>query len=136
MAPRSLIVTAGLGNLVTTANFHAFRELNFGLDTLTRPISLEAILEEIKQYDPDDAQEVSRRIRLCANREDTIDQLVMIYGEVIQEYSLLTPEWSARGKKLCRLLTCSGCPLGLNVNNVSMIRQFAWKMRGRNCMTA
>lgn len=89
---------AGLGNLVTTTNFPAFRELNFALATLTRPISLEAILEEIKQYDPDDAQEVSRRIRLRANREDTIDRLLMIYREVIQEYSLLTPEWSAEEK--------------------------------------
>jgi hypothetical protein len=89
---------AGLGNLVTTANFHAFRELNFGLRTLKRPISPEAILKEIRQYDPDDAQEVSRRIRLTANREDTVDQLLKIYREVIQEYSPLTPEWSAEEK--------------------------------------
>jgi hypothetical protein len=89
---------AGLGNLVTTTNFHSYRELNFGLRTLKRPISLKAILTEIKHYDHDDAQEVSRRIRLTANREDTIDQLLMIYREVIQEYSPLTLEWSAEEK--------------------------------------
>jgi hypothetical protein len=89
---------AGLGNLVTTTNFHSLRDLNFGFRTLTHPIRPEAILKEIKQYDSDDAQEVSRRIRLIANREDAIDQLLMIYREVIQEYSPLTPEWAAEEK--------------------------------------
>lgn len=88
----------GLGNLVTTANFQAFRELNFSLRTLKRPILPRAILKEIEQYNPDDAQEVSRRVRLLANREEAIDQLLMIYREVIQEYSRMTPEWQAEEK--------------------------------------
>lgn len=89
---------AGLGNLVTTANFHAFRELNFGLKTLNNPFEPEAILKEIEKYNTDDAQEVSTRIRLVANREEAIDQLVMLYREVIQEYSQRPPEWAAEEK--------------------------------------
>ena len=89
---------AGLGNLVTTTNFHSFRELNFGIKTLKRPIHPEAILKEIEQYNPDDAQEISKRIRLIANSEDAIDQLLMIYQEVIQEYSQMTPAWAAEEK--------------------------------------
>ena len=51
-----------------------------------------------------DAREVSRRIRLTASREDTIDQLLTIYREVIQEYSPLTLEWPAEEKAVAAYL--------------------------------
>ena len=101
MAVGAAVITCGgegLGSLVTTANFQAFRDLNFGLKTFKNPFEPEAILKEIKQYNADDAQEVSRRMRLAANREDAVDRLLMIYREVIQEYSQMAPEWTAEEK--------------------------------------
>jgi len=82
---------SGFGSMVTTRNLDAFRPLNFGLRTLTRPMELKVIFEEIACYNPRDAEAVSRRIRTIANMEDAIDQLLVIYQEVITEFEQTKP---------------------------------------------
>jgi hypothetical protein len=77
---------AGAGPMVTAGELDRLRRLNFGLRTLRDPVEPETIAAQLERYDPADAAEVSRRIRACAGRQETIDEVVRIYHEVIAEY--------------------------------------------------
>ena len=78
---------AGLGPMVTAEEFDRLRSLNFGRRTLRRPLDPELIAREVARYDPQDAAEVSRRIRAVAGRELAVDEIVSLYEEVIEEYA-------------------------------------------------
>ena len=43
-------------------------------------------MEEIRGYDPEDAEEVSRRIRADADMEDAVARLLVLYDAVIAEH--------------------------------------------------
>jgi hypothetical protein len=77
---------AGAGPMVTTGEFDRLRRLNFGVRTLREPLQPETIAAQLERYNPADAAEVSRRIRSGAGREETIDEVVRLYVEVIAEY--------------------------------------------------
>ena len=77
----------GFGCMVKTSNLESMRELNFGIRTLNKTMDPETIFNEIQKYDPDDAQEVSRRIRSSADIELVIDKLLALYQQVIEEYA-------------------------------------------------
>lgn len=77
-----------LGPLVTTKNFERLRPLNFGSRALCLPLGVETITAQLRNYDPADAAEVSRKIRATASRDQTVNQLIDIYQEVIDEYRL------------------------------------------------
>ena len=53
----------GLGGLVVSANYDQFRRNNFGLRAMTRALTVEAVLDEIRKYNRDDAIAVSARAR-------------------------------------------------------------------------
>jgi Glycosyltransferase Family 4 len=86
---------AGSGPMVTTANFAALRPLNFGRRTLTGPLEPEALLKEIKRYDPEESFRVSQIVRASAGHEPVIDELISLYEEVIGEI-----KGSGEGEKL------------------------------------
>jgi hypothetical protein len=77
----------GAGPMVTTGNMDRLRRLNFGVRTLQERLNSEVLEREIERYDPQDAGEVSRRIRTDAGRKENIDQIVAIYHEVIREFN-------------------------------------------------
>jgi hypothetical protein len=77
----------GAGPLVTSDDLDRLRPLNFGIRALREPITPDLILREINRYDPEDAAEVSRRIRAGAGRDAVVDEIVSLYEEVIAEYS-------------------------------------------------
>jgi hypothetical protein len=81
----------GLGPLVTAAEFNRLREGNFGVRTLRNPLSPDLLLREIERYDPEDAAEVSRRVRETAGLEPALDRLLEIYDEVLDESRRLGP---------------------------------------------
>jgi Glycosyltransferase Family 4 len=76
----------GVGPLVTASELDHLRPLNFGIRALSEPVSAEAISIQISRYDPNDAAEVSRRIRATAGREPAVDRLELLYEEVIAEF--------------------------------------------------
>ena len=76
----------GAGPMVTTGNIDQLRRLNFGVRTLQERVDTEVLEREMARYDPQDAGEVSRRIRTDAGRKENIDQIVAIYHEVIREF--------------------------------------------------
>lgn len=77
----------GLGPMVNSGNVDQLRRLNFGLRTLCAPLSIEAVTARIDQYDPADAAVVSKRIRQEARIDDTIDRLLQLYEQVLDEWS-------------------------------------------------
>ncbi|MGH9800922.1 MAG: hypothetical protein ACRD82_11210, partial [Blastocatellia bacterium] len=76
-----------IGSLVTAAELERLRRLNFGIRTLSSPLTGEALRGEIARYDPADATTVTAHIRATAGREKVVDELVEIYRAVIAEHA-------------------------------------------------
>jgi len=82
---------AGSGPLVTSQEVARLRRLNFGIRALRKEASAEALSSEIARYDAADAAEVSRLIRARAGLEDTLDEIITLYEEVIAEHRAAGP---------------------------------------------
>jgi hypothetical protein len=80
----------GSGPMVTTAEFDRLRRQNFGIRTLSQNLDAGLLLREIRRYDPKDAAEVSRRIRTTADLGSVVDDAVVLYREVIEEFRCRT----------------------------------------------
>ncbi len=78
--------SSGCGPLVGTQNFDRLRSLNFGVRTMRLPVTAENVAEQVGHYDAQDAAQVSRLIRAQADLEQTTDQLLDLYEEVIEEF--------------------------------------------------
>ena len=74
---------AGLAGIVTDDNYAAGRALNFGVRTLSRAITVEAILAELDAYDAAQARRVGLRIRDEADMERAVDAIVETYAQAI-----------------------------------------------------
>jgi hypothetical protein len=72
--------------MVTTAELDRVRRQNFGIRTLSEKLDAELLLREIRRYDSNDAAEVSRRIRTTADLGSVIDDAVVLYRDVIEEF--------------------------------------------------
>jgi hypothetical protein len=79
--------SSGVAGMVRTDNFDRLRPLNFGIRTLQKPLSVEAILAELALYDPDDARQVSDRIRATASSDVLHESLLALYESVIEEHA-------------------------------------------------
>lgn len=89
----------GLGSMVTAENWGALRRQNFGVRTLTRPMTAEAVAEQIGRYDPDDAAQVCALVHAQARLCDTVEQLLDLYRKVISAFHTLKLEpGSAEGE--------------------------------------
>jgi hypothetical protein len=75
---------AGSGPLVTTADLDRLRRLNFGIRALSEKVDAELLGRQIARYDPEDAAEVSQRIR-SSDLGTLVDDIVALYHEVIDE---------------------------------------------------
>jgi len=76
----------GTGPMVTTGNVQQLRPLNFGIRALRETISVNVISRELSRYHPEDAAKVSKHIRATAGFEATLDELLSLYTEVLDEY--------------------------------------------------
>jgi hypothetical protein len=77
--------TRGLGPMVTRSELEPLRRLNLGMRLLTGTFNSDNIIKRIRQYDPEDAKEVSD----CVRREASLDKSVAEYLEL---YSYLRSE--------------------------------------------
>ncbi len=80
-----LLDAAGLGPMVTTANFTRLRSNNFGFRTLVDEPTVENIARAIQTYDAADAARVRDLVRSEANMSDAVTEMVRMYREVIAE---------------------------------------------------
>lgn len=78
---------ASVGQMVTGENLDTLRPLNFGIRTLREPLSEAALSREVARYDPEDAAEVSRRMRSVASRDAAVDEILALYREVLEEWA-------------------------------------------------
>ena len=77
---------AGTGPLVTTAELDRLRRLNFGIRALSGEIDPGLLMQQIARYDPVDASEVSRRVRLSSDLGSLVDDALKLYVEVIEDF--------------------------------------------------
>ena len=75
----------GLGPMVTAGDFVRLRQLNFGLMTLTQPITEDGIARECARYDPADAERVRTLVRSYCGLERAVDDLLALYRQVIAD---------------------------------------------------
>ena len=71
---------AGAGPLVTPDNYEILRRRNFGIRELTRPHEVGWYRAQIARYCPQQAAQVSDRVRTEAAMEPAIDRLLAIYA--------------------------------------------------------
>jgi len=75
----------GFAGLVTHDVVSTWRQNNFGLRLLKRPVSTELILDAIDHYDAAEAQRVCNFIRANSSLDQYLDRLEAMYREVITE---------------------------------------------------
>lgn len=76
---------AGVGPMVTAANFDQLRPLNFGFEALTQPLDPSPLAREIALYDPDEATRVRDLVRSQASLTRAVETLVGLYQAAISE---------------------------------------------------
>jgi hypothetical protein len=76
---------AGMGPMVTMAEYGALREWNFGARTLRDPLDVTALMSQIRRYDAAAAADVSRAIRRDADLEAALDRYLAVYEEALAE---------------------------------------------------
>jgi hypothetical protein len=76
----------GAGPMVNTKNLEWLRRNNFGIRILTRPLTPAILSAEIQQYDPLDAQNVSRQVRATAGLGAMVDQILAVYHTSLQHW--------------------------------------------------
>jgi Glycosyltransferase Family 4 len=81
-----LFDAAGVGPMVTTANMRTLRPLNFGIRTLQNPIDPDVLIQQMTRYNAADATQVSSWVRQTTAMDDTVDQLIALYEEVLEEH--------------------------------------------------
>ncbi len=79
----------GLGPMVDRQGLPRLRELNFGIRAMRREATEENLARELSRYDPAEAAEVSRRLRVEADLEPAVDRLLALYAEVAEEQARL-----------------------------------------------
>src|SRR2546426_2774975 len=76
---------AGVGPMVTTGEMERLRKLNFGIRTLQNPVEPGVVAREVTRYDALDAMEVSAWVRSTAAIDRAVEELLVLYQEVIEE---------------------------------------------------
>ncbi len=76
---------SGLGKMVTSGDFDAFRPMNFGAALLDRPILQHLIENEITRYDAADAARVSAQMRASGGLGHAVDQWIALYQQILSE---------------------------------------------------
>lgn len=77
---------AGAGPMVTSEEFYNLRLMNFGFQSLTKPLHPEHLLSQIALYNPEDALTVHNLMRTTGSLEEAAKDLAAIYQAVINDY--------------------------------------------------
>jgi Glycosyltransferase Family 4 len=94
----------GLAGLVTSRNYETLRAQNFGLRSLTEPVTVERCVEEMGRYDRDNAAVVTDLARRDADLEVALDELEKLYAEVRSGARRPTFSAAEHGRAVTRFL--------------------------------
>jgi len=90
---------SGIGPLVTSSEFTALQPLNFGFQALCNPLKPEFLIAQIEQYNADDAQKVRDLLRNDHRLDQTVQQFVNTYKQIVEfRFSSVNCESSVRMK--------------------------------------
>jgi len=78
---------SGVGPLVTSQEFAALQPFNFGFQALRNPLAPEHLVKQIARYDAEDAASVRDLLRSNHRLDETVQKLVVIYGQLINAQS-------------------------------------------------
>jgi hypothetical protein len=88
-----------LGPLVTRANFDELRRWNFGLRTVSQPLTVAGAEAELRRYDAAEAGAVSAHARERCELRPAVDRLLALYADVLDGVANRPPapplEWGA-----------------------------------------
>jgi hypothetical protein len=76
----------GLGAMVLPENYDFFRKNNFGMNSMTHPIEVDRLCQEIEKFDAQKISLVTSRIRGDADFNTYVDNLLQIYQKAISSY--------------------------------------------------
>ncbi len=79
------------GPMVTSGEFERLRRANFGIRELVDPISVDALLREIRRYDAADAAKVSALVRSSSGLEAAVTEIEDLYRETLEEAGRSAP---------------------------------------------
>lgn len=82
----------GMAGMLTAARLEEMRVLNFGRRTLQFPVTTENVLRELDRYHPEDAAEVSARIRTSNGADLLATQFIALYEEMLRDPVRSGPE--------------------------------------------
>lgn len=82
----AVVICSGnqIGPMVNLGNLEECRKKNFGLQTMQRTTSYEAVLEELRKYNPSDAALVCDHLRQRSCIKQMTKDLVELYQEIVQ----------------------------------------------------
>src|SRR5258708_2062753 len=83
-----------LGPMVTTENFASLRMLNFGVRTLSRPLTAKLVIDELQRYNATDATRVSALVRANCGLQPAMDRIIDLYERVLAEARQCPPRVS------------------------------------------
>ncbi len=83
-----------LGPMVTTENFASLRMLNFGVRTLSRPLTAKLVIDELQRYNAADAARVSTLVRANCGLQPAMDRIIDLYQQVLAEARQCPPRVS------------------------------------------
>lgn len=76
---------AGMAGLVTPENFSWYRRCNFAASCFIRPVSTEALVEEIQACEPVKIAQVSAMVREVASLDAQLDRIEAIYRQILRQ---------------------------------------------------
>ena len=94
----------GLAGMVTSENFAALRARNFGLRSLVRPVTPQALSDEIGRYQAADARAVGEQARREADLENLLDAFAKLYAEAIEARRVAPVPPAAHEEAVARFL--------------------------------
>jgi hypothetical protein len=77
----------GLGGMVTPENVEQYRNFNFGMKLMTKPIRKDLIINEIKKYNSTDIEFVSQYIRSASNFFNIVTVIENMYKDAFREFN-------------------------------------------------
>jgi hypothetical protein len=82
----------GLGPMVRLEAFDDLRRFNFGRRALTEPVTAEALVKQIRRYDPRETAAVSARVRAEASLDTMVSELLSTYAGILADVTGAGPD--------------------------------------------
>jgi hypothetical protein len=76
----------GLAGMVKSQNFWHYKKFNFGMKLMTKPITTDSLIEEIKKYSAKDIQVVADLLRQESRLDKTVDEILLLYVKCVRDF--------------------------------------------------